>query len=75
MYAIGPELYSTAIRGRATGAAAGFGRIASIIAPLLVPPVLAIAGTTGLFALFAAAFALAAVAAFTLPEFLGKSLS
>ena len=37
LYAIGPELYPTAVRGTGTGAAAGFGRIASIIAPLLVP--------------------------------------
>lgn len=74
LYAIGPELYPTAIRGRGTGAAAGFGRIASIAAPLIVPPVIAVAGTAGLFALFGTAFAIAALAAFTLPEQRSKAL-
>src|SRR5699024_1595249 len=68
LYAIGPELYPTQIRGRGTGAAAGFGRIASIVSPLIVPPILAAAGQPWLFVLFASAFAIAAVAAFTLPE-------
>ncbi|MEJ5998212.1 MFS transporter [Corynebacterium sp. H130] len=75
LYAIGPELYPTAIRGAGTGAAAGFGRIASIISPLIVPPVLALVGSIGLFFLFASAFAIAAIAAFTLPEFKGSELS
>ncbi|AHI23878.1 MFS transporter [Corynebacterium vitaeruminis] len=75
LYAIGPELYPTAVRGAGTGAAAGFGRIASIIAPLIVPPIVAAAGTNALFALFGAAFAIAAVAAFTLPEQKGKALA
>lgn len=75
MYAIGPELYPTHLRGTGTGAAAGFGRIASIIAPLVVPPLLAFGGQGMLFAVFGAAFAVAAVAAFTLPEQRGKVLS
>ena len=75
LYAIGPELYPTHIRGRGTGAAAGFGRIASIISPLIVPPILAAAGQPWLFALFASAFAIAAIAAFTLPENKGKALA
>lgn len=75
LYAIGPELYPTALRGRGTGAAAGFGRLASILAPLIVPPLIAVAGTGWLFALFAAAFGLAAVAALTLPEFKGRTLA
>ncbi len=75
LYAIGPELYPTNVRGTGTGAAAGFGRIASIIAPLIVPPIIAFGGPTMLFALFASAFAIAAVAAFTLPEQKGKSLA
>ncbi|MEJ5927736.1 MFS transporter [Corynebacterium sp. H128] len=74
LYAIGPELYPTNIRGQGTGAAAGFGRIASIIAPLFVPPVLATLGTMGLFALFALAFAIAAMAAFALPELKGHTI-
>lgn len=75
LYAIGPELYPTALRGRGTGAAAGFGRIASIVAPLVVPPLIAATGAGFLFVLFAAAFAIAAVAAFTLPELKGKALA
>ena len=75
LYAIGPELYPTHIRGRGTGAAAGFGRIASIISPLIVPPILAAAGQPLLFVLFASAFAIAAIAAFTLPENKGKALA
>lgn len=75
LYAIGPELYPTHLRGTGTGAAAGFGRIASIIAPLVVPPLLAFGGQGMLFTVFGAAFAVAAVAAFTLPEQRGKVLS
>ena len=75
LYAIGPELYPTHIRGRGTGAAAGFGRIASIISPLIVPPILAAAGQPWLFVRFASAFAIAAIAAFTLPENKGKALA
>ncbi|MDU0478618.1 MFS transporter [Staphylococcus chromogenes] len=74
LYAIGPELFPTNIRGAGTGSAAGFGRIASIMAPLVVPPVLALAGTTGLFALFALAFLCAALAALSLPELRGAEL-
>lgn len=74
LYAIGPELYPTAVRGTGTGAAAGFGRIASLVAPFLVP-VLVVAGSTVLaFAVFAAAFGVAALAAFTLPEQRGRAL-
>lgn len=75
LYAIGPELYPTSIRGAGTGAGAAFGRIGSIIAPLIVPPVLAFGGKGAVFGVFAAAFALAAIAAFTLPEQRGKALA
>ncbi|GAB4095257.1 hypothetical protein GCM10028787_07320 [Brachybacterium horti] len=62
------------MRGTGTGAAAGFGRIASLVAPFLVP-VLVVAGSTVLaFAVFAAAFGVAALAAFTLPEQRGRAL-
>ena len=74
LYAIGPELYPTHLRGRGTGAAAGFGRLASILAPLLVPPIIALGSSAWLFALFALAFAVAAAAAFILPEQRGKAL-
>ncbi|WP_068163436.1 MFS transporter [Rhodococcus phenolicus] len=73
LYAIGPELYPTSVRGAGTGAAAAFGRIASILAPLMVPWLLH--GGNGLvFGVFAAAFAVAAVAAYTLPERAGAVL-
>ncbi|SQG63947.1 metabolite transport protein [Corynebacterium renale] len=75
LYAIGPELYPTSIRATGTGAAAAFGRVGSILAPLIVPPVLVFGGQAGVFGLFACAFALAAAAAFTLPEQRGKVLS
>ena len=74
LYAIGPELYPTATRGSGTGAAAGFGRIASIIAPLLVPLLLDLGDTVMVFGAFAAAFVVAALAAFTLPERKGVAL-
>lgn len=75
LYVIGPELYPTALRGRGTGAAAGFGRLASILAPLIVPPLIATAGAGWLFVLFAAAFAIAALAALSLPELKGTALA
>ncbi|WP_165003262.1 MFS transporter [Corynebacterium qintianiae] len=75
LYAIGPELYPTAIRATGTGAGAAFGRIGSILAPLLVPPVLAFGGTVAVFGVFAAAFTIACVAAFTLPEQRGRVLN
>lgn len=74
LYAIGPELYPTAVRATGTGAGAAFGRIGSILAPLIVPPVLALGGSPAVFGLFAAAFALACAAAFTLPEQRGVAL-
>ena len=74
LYAIGPELYPTAIRATGTGAGAAFGRIGSILAPLIVPPALAFGGHIAVFGIFAAAFALACIAAFTLPEQTGVAL-
>ena len=74
LYAIGPELYPTNVRGTGTGAAAGFGRIASILAPLAVPVLLGIGGSIALFGVFAAAFAIAAIAAWTIPERRGQPL-
>ena len=75
LYAIGPELYPTAIRGTGTGAGASFGRIGSILAPLIVPPVIAFGGPVAVFSVFAAAFAIACIAAFTLPEQKGVALA
>ncbi|MFX1758258.1 MFS transporter [Rhodococcus sp. As11] len=74
LYAIGPELYPTPVRGAGTGSAAAFGRLASIIAPLLVPVLLDTGGNGLVFGAFAASFVVAAVAAFTLPERAGTVL-
>lgn len=75
LYAVTPEIYPTSIRGAGSGAAAGFGRIASIVAPLSVPVVLGWWGDGGLFALFGATFALGALAAYLLlPEQAGDAL-
>jgi len=75
LYAISPEVYPTELRGTGTGWAAGFGRIASILAPLAVPWVLDNGGTDGLlFGIFAAFFATAALATWGLPERRGAVL-
>ena len=74
LYAIGPELYPTGVRGKGTGAAAAFGRIASIIAPLMVPLLIGRGGHPLTFGVFAAAFMVAAVATFALPEQRGSAL-
>ncbi|WP_218192275.1 MFS transporter [Brachybacterium avium] len=75
LYAIGPELYPTRVRGTGTGAAAAFGRIASMLAPFLVPVFLVAGGQVFVFAAFSVFFLLAAAAAFTLPEQRGKALA
>ena len=75
LYAIGPELYPTRVRGTGTGAAAAFGRIASMAAPFLVPVLLAVGDQMVVFAVFSVCFLLAAAAAFTLPEQRGRSLA
>ncbi|MCI7550755.1 MAG: MFS transporter [Actinomycetaceae bacterium] len=74
LYAIGPELYPTQVRGTGTGAAAGFGRIASIITPLLVPVFMNLGGMILTFSVFSIAFAIAALSAFALPEQKGKAI-
>jgi putative MFS transporter len=75
LYAISPEVYPTALRGTGTGWAAGFGRIASVIAPLSVPFLVDRGGSnTLLFAVFAGFFALAALATWGLPERRGEAL-
>ena len=75
LYAVTPEIYPTVLRGTGAGWAAGFGRIASIIAPLLVPVLLAAGGAEVTFLVFAVAFAIAAAAAFALPELKGRALT
>ena len=62
--------------GRATGSgwAAGVGRIASIVAPLAVPPLLVAGGAPVLFIVFAVFFAIAAAAAWGLADRRGRAL-
>ena len=74
LYAVTPELYPTRVRGTGAGWAAGFGRLASIIAPLCVPLLLAAGGVALPFGVFAAVFAVAAIAALTLPDLRGIAL-
>lgn len=75
LYAIGPELYPTSIRGTGTGAAAGFGRIASIIAPPAALALTTAGGPILTFVVFAIAFGVGAASAFLLPEQRGKELA
>jgi len=73
LYATTPELFPTHLRGAGAGWAAGFGRVASIIAPLIVPLLMGY-GTTTLFILFGVSFLIACVLSLLLPELQGKSL-
>jgi len=74
LYAVTPEVYPTVLRATGAGAAAGFGRLASIAAPLCVPPLLGAGGSGLVFGTFAAFFVLAALASAGLPERRGESL-
>ncbi len=74
LYAVTPEIYPTSLRATGAGWAAGVGRIASIIAPLLVP-VLLLAGGAGLtFTVFAVFFFIAAAASWGLVDRGGLAL-
>ena len=74
LYAVTPEIYPTSLRGTGSGWAAGVGRIASIVAPLLVPVLLAAGGAPLLFVVFAAFFVVAAAGAWGLADQRGQSL-
>ena len=74
LYAVTPELYPTRVRATGAGSAAGFGRLASIVATLCVPPLLTLGGVAFPFGVFAGVFALAAAAALTLPDLRGAAL-
>ncbi|WP_342770131.1 MFS transporter [Xylanimonas allomyrinae] len=74
LYAVTPESYPTRVRATGAGSATAFGRLASILAPLLVLPLHASIGTGGVFTTFAAAFALAVVGASLLTELKGRRL-
>ncbi|GAA4063788.1 MFS transporter [Microbacterium laevaniformans] len=74
LYAATPENYPTSLRATGAGWAAGVGRIASIVAPLSVPPLLAAGGAPLLFVVFATFFVLAATAAWALADHRGAAL-
>ena len=74
LYAVTPELYPTSLRATGSGWAAGVGRIASIVAPLLVPVMLASGGAPLAFSVFAGFFIVATVAAWGLVDLRGRSL-
>lgn len=74
LYAVTPELYPTPVRTTGAGWAAGVGRIASVVAPLVVPPLRTLGGTTLLFVVFAAVFVVAAAGSLVLPERAGRTL-
>jgi len=74
LYAVTPELYPTSLRGTGSGWAAGVGRIASIIAPLIVPVMLASGGAPLAFSVFAGFFVIATVAAWGLVDLRGRAL-
>lgn len=75
VYAVTPEVYPTPLRATGAGWAAGFGRLASILAPLSVPWLLNVGwGTALVFWVFAAAYLTAAAASLLLPELTGRRL-
>ena len=74
LYAVTPEVYPTAMRATGSGWAAGFGRIASILAPLSVPLLREGGDNVLVFTVFAGFFLLAAGAAWGLPERRGEPM-
>lgn len=74
LYAVTPELYPTSLRATGAGWAAGVGRIASIIAPLLVPVLLIAVGSSFTFVMFAVFFCVAAGATWGLVDRRGRAL-
>lgn len=74
LYAATPEVYPTSHRATGAGWAAGFGRIASIAAPLLVPALARAGGLPLVFAVLSGFFGIAIVGAVLLPEFRGRRL-
>ncbi|MDN5727460.1 MAG: MFS transporter [Propionibacteriales bacterium] len=74
LYAVTPEIYPTTMRGTGSGGSAAFGRLASIIAPLVVPVLAVRGGLPLVFIVLSGAFAMATVAAMLLPEWRGRQL-
>ncbi len=74
LYAVTPESYPTSVRATGAGSATAFGRIASILAPLVTLPLHERIGTDGVFAVFAGAFVLAMAGSAMLTELKGRRL-
>jgi MFS transporter, putative metabolite:H+ symporter len=68
LYAYTPELYPTRVRATGSGFASAIGRLGSLLGPAIVGVVLPVAGTSGVFALGAGAFVVAAAVVLTLGE-------
>jgi MFS transporter, putative metabolite:H+ symporter len=68
LYTYTPELYPTPVRATGTGFASAIGRIGSLIGPSLIGFILPAAGQSGVFALGAGAFTLAALVVLALGE-------
>jgi MFS transporter, putative metabolite:H+ symporter len=68
LYAYTPELYPTRIRATGTGFASAIGRVGSLIGPYVIGIILPSTGQTGVFALGAGAFVVAALAVLILGE-------
>jgi len=68
MYAYTPELYPTRARATGSGFASAIGRLGSLIGPYIVAVILPLTGQSGVFALGAACFVIAALAVAILGE-------
>jgi MFS transporter, putative metabolite:H+ symporter len=68
LYAYTPELYPTGVRATGTGFASAIGRVGSLIGPTVIGLILPAAGQSGVFALGAGAFVIAALAVLILGE-------
>lgn len=73
LYAVTPEVYPTVLRATGAGWAAGVGRLASIIAPLIVPTLLGW-GVGVTFGVFAGFFVAAAIAVWGVEDRRGMAL-
>jgi putative MFS transporter len=75
LYAYTPELYPTRARATGAGCASAVGRFGSLLGPYLIGLILPTLGQSGVFALGASSFAIAALVVLTLGiETKGKSL-
>ncbi len=74
LYAVTPEIYPTSLRATGAGWAAACGRLASIVAPLMVPWLLGIGGSGLTFTVFGVFFAVATVGAWGLVDLRGRAL-